>query len=71
MAWSNIPHFWIQSEIGLTKPNEFAAIKYKGHWFYIPNGDPATKRVFSGLVAIFSMMETAPADKPILTIPVR
>jgi hypothetical protein len=71
MALSDIPHFHIRSEMGLTKPNEFAAIKYKGHWFYIPNGDTATKRVFSGLIGILSMMKSAPSVNPILTIPVR
>jgi len=67
----DIPHFHILSTSGLMRPNEFVAIKYKGQWFYIPEWDTDTKRVFSGLMAIFSMMKTAPAEKPILTIPVR
>lgn len=71
MKWYEIPHFQIRSEMGLMKPNEFAAVKYKGHWFYIPNGDTETKRVFSGLLGIFSMMKSAPSVNPILTIPVR
>lgn len=71
MELSDIPHFHILTTPGLMRPNEFAAIKYKGNWFYIPNWDTDTKRVFSGLMAIFSMMETAPSKEPILTIPVR
>ncbi len=68
---TGIPHFHVMTTPGLLRPNEFAAIKYKGNWFYIPNGDTDTKRVFSGLMAIFSMMQTSPSVNPILTIPVR
>ncbi len=71
MESSIIPHFHILTTPGLVRPNEFAAIKYKGNWFYIPNWDTDTKRVFSGLIVILSMMKSAPSVNPILTIPVR
>lgn len=71
MALSDIPRFHVQTTTGLMRPNEFAAIRYKDQWFYIPNWDTDTKRVFSGIMGIFSMIKTAPAKEPILTIPVR
>lgn len=61
MGLSNIPHFHVRSQTGWGRPDEFEAIKYKGNWFYIPNEDSDTKMVFSGLMIIFSMMETAPS----------
>jgi hypothetical protein len=60
LKWRAIPHFHVMTTPGLLRPDEFAAIKYKGNWFYIHNEDTDTKRVFSGLMEIFSMMETAP-----------
>ena len=69
--WPDIPHFHVRVMTSWKKPDEFAAIRYQGYWFYIPNDDSSTKRVLQGLVAIFSMMQTPPAQTPLLTIPVR
>lgn len=49
----------------------YAAIQYKGHWFWIDDGDYASKRMLSLLMLFFSLMETSTgaAAAPVITIP--
>lgn len=50
----------------------YAAVPYGGQWFWIDGRDLASKRGFSFLMFVFSMVETGDKDaKPVVTIPVR
>jgi hypothetical protein len=53
------------------KPREFAAVKFKGNWFYIPDNKCESKDLFSSMIGIFTMMPTGKKETPILTLPVR
>jgi hypothetical protein len=48
----------------------FAAVPYRGYWFYIDDRDMASKRLFTFLMFIFTLVE-APSREgaPVLTIP--
>ncbi len=48
----------------------FAAVPYRGHWFSIDDRDMASKRMFSFLMFIFTLVETGGREgAPVLTIP--
>lgn len=48
----------------------FVAVPYKDHWFWIDDRDYPSKRIFSFLLVMFSLMDTGPArGAPIVTIP--
>jgi hypothetical protein len=47
----------------------FVAIAYHGHQFWIEETDYQSKGIFSFLMMIFSLMDTAPRGQPIVTIP--
>ena len=56
---------------GRAPPSDaFAAIEYKGRWFWIPDNDIRSKSIFSGVMLLFSISDvgvrTAP---PVVTIP--
>lgn len=54
------------------KPNEFAAVNYKGYWYYVPDSEFKSKEILSCMMGIFTMIETGPKQQtPILTLPVR
>ena len=53
------------------RPKEFAAVKYKGNWFYISDDDIASKIILTDMIGIFTMMPTGKKETPILTLPVR
>ena len=55
---------------GRTAPADtYAAIPYKGYWFWIEDDDHRSKRLFSFLMMLFSLAETGqPAAPPVLTI---
>jgi hypothetical protein len=55
----------------LTKPDEFAAVKYKGYWFYVPDNDRNSKDILSSMIGIFTMMPAGKKEAPVLTLPVR
>jgi len=56
----------------LDRPKEFAAVMYKGNWFYVADDDYPSKDVLSGVIGIFTMMPVGkPATAPVLTLPVR
>jgi hypothetical protein len=56
---------------GTERPKDpFAAIQYRGHWFWIDQSDLVSKRTFSFLMAIFNFAETGKAENlPLVTIP--
>ncbi len=48
----------------------FVAIRYADHWFYIEDGDFASKRTFAFLMILFSLTETGGREGlPLVTIP--
>jgi hypothetical protein len=48
----------------------FAAVSYRGHWFSIDDRDMASKRLFTFLMFIFTLVETGGKEgAPVLTIP--
>ena len=43
---------------------------YRGHWFWIDDRDMGSKRLFSFLMFIFTLVETGGKEgAPVLTIP--
>ena len=56
---------------GNERPKDpFAAIQYRGYWFWIDQSDLASKRSFSFLMGIFNFAETGkPENLPLVTIP--
>ena len=48
----------------------FVAVPYHGHWFWIDERDYASKSVFSFVLVVFSLMDTAPKGQPLMTVPV-
>jgi len=56
---------------GKEKPgNAFAAVPYRGYWFWIDNGDLKTKRALTAVVFFFTLAETGdPGKLPLVTIP--
>ena len=53
------------------RPNEaFAAVRYRGHWFAIDDHDMPSKRLFSFLMFLFTLVETGGKEgAPVVTIP--
>jgi hypothetical protein len=48
----------------------FLAVPYRGHWFWIDDRDMPSKRLFSFLMFMFTLVETGGKDgAPVLTIP--
>jgi hypothetical protein len=56
---------------GNSRPdNAFCAVPYRGTWYWIPDDDLASKRVFTFLMLFFSLAESGvPQQAPVLTIP--
>lgn len=56
---------------GDEKPADtFAAVHYRGHWFWIDDGDFRTKRALTAVMFIFTLADTGGNDKlPLVTIP--
>jgi hypothetical protein len=51
-------------------PDTFAAVPYRGHWFSIDDRDMGSKRLFTFLMFIFTLVETGGKEgAPVLTIP--
>ena len=63
----------VRTSAGKDKPADaFVAIRYRGHWFWIDDRDPDSKRVFAFLMLMFSLTETGTAQSaPVLTVPAR
>lgn len=58
---------------GLEAPSDaYAAVPYKGHWYWIDDTDIASKRTFTFLLILFSLAETGQTSTaPIVTVPSR
>jgi len=56
---------------GKEKPADaFAAVRYRGHWFWIDDGDWQTKRALTAVMFFFTLAETGGNEKlPLITIP--
>ena len=56
---------------GKDKPADaFAAVRYRGHWFWVDDGDWKTKRALSAVMFFFTLAETGGEEKlPLITIP--
>ena len=48
----------------------FAAVQYRGYWFWIEDGDLKTKRAMTAIMFFFTLTETGASEKlPLITIP--
>jgi hypothetical protein len=48
----------------------FAAVRYRGHWFWVDDADWQTKRALSAVVFFFTLAEVPGPDRtPLITIP--
>ena len=48
----------------------FVTVEYQGHWFWIDGNDYASKGIFSFVMIMFSLTDTAaPKGQPIVTVP--
>jgi hypothetical protein len=58
---------------GLQRPDDtYAAVPYKGYWYWIDDKDVASKRTFTFLMILFSLAETGqPSASPVVTVPSR
>jgi len=56
---------------GKEKPTDaFAAVQYRGYWFWIDDGDLRTKRALTAVMFFFTLAETGdPGKLPLITIP--
>jgi hypothetical protein len=63
----------IRIHSGKQRPGDaFAAVNYRGAWFWIDDGDLQSKQVFGQLLLLFTMMDTSPREnQPVITIPSR
>ena len=58
---------------GTQRPEDaYAAVPYKGYWYWIDDKDVASKRTFTFLLILFSLAETGQTSAaPIVTVPSR
>ncbi len=56
---------------GKEKPEtSFAAVRYRGYWYWIDDGDLLTKRALTAVIYFFTLAETGGREKlPLVTIP--
>ncbi len=56
---------------GDDKPADaFAAVRYRGHWFWIDDGDWQTKRALTAIVFFFTLTDAGAGENlPLITIP--
>ena len=53
-------------------PDTYAAVQYKGNWYWIDENDVASKRTFTFLMILFSLAETGQGvAAPVVTVPSR
>ncbi len=69
--WSQILGDVIQIENSLESPrHSFVSIKYRNHWFYIPDNYVESKRTFSLLMQLYNIQsEETSSTGPFLSIP--
>jgi hypothetical protein len=55
------------------RPNDaFTAVRYHGYWFAIDDHDMPSKRLFTFLMFLFTLVETGGKEgAPVVTIPVQ
>jgi hypothetical protein len=68
------PESWreeVRIHSGKEKPADaFAAVHYRGHWFWIGDRDWLTKRALTAVMFFFTLAETGGNEKlPLITIP--
>ncbi|HWW00190.1 MAG TPA: hypothetical protein VNZ64_10885 [Candidatus Acidoferrum sp.] len=65
------PRAGVRIHSGTDKPADpFAAVHYRGHWFWIDDGDWQTKRALTAVIFIFTLGETGSPERiPLVTIP--
>jgi len=56
---------------GTSKPAEaYAAVRYRGHWFWVDDADWRTKRAMTAVMFFFTLAETGGGERlPLITIP--
>jgi hypothetical protein len=56
---------------GKDKPeSSFAAVNYRGYWYWVDNGDLRTKRALTAVMFFFTLSETGGNERlPLITIP--
>lgn len=55
---------------GTAPQDAFVSVSYQGKWFWIEDRDPASKKLFSFILLLFTFVETGSRDAaPVLTIP--
>jgi hypothetical protein len=61
----------IRIESSPERPAEaFLAVPYRGYWFWIDDRDMGSKRLFTFLMFVFTLVETGGKEgAPVLTIP--
>jgi hypothetical protein len=64
-------HDGVRIRSGMEKPKDtFAAVWYRGHWFWIDDGDLQTKRALTAVMFFFTLADTGGSEKlPLITIP--
>ena len=62
---------FVRIHSGKDKPeSSFAAVNYRGHWFWIDDGDLRTKRALTAVMFFFTLSETGGNERlPLITIP--
>ena len=62
----------IRIHSGAQRPDDkFVAVSYRGTWYWVADTDLGSKRIFTILVLLFSLVETGDVSPvaPVLTIP--
>jgi hypothetical protein len=56
---------------GTERPADaFATVQYRGHWFWIDDGDWQSKRALTAVMFFFTLADTGSPDQlPLITIP--
>jgi hypothetical protein len=56
---------------GMSKPEgAYAAVQYRGHWFWVDGSDTQAKRALTTVIFFFTLAETGNAERlPLVTIP--
>ena len=69
--WGDDDNYLIRINSSKEEPeNEFVAVRYRDHWFYIDDRDIKSKRTFTFLMILFSVTETEGKEGlPLVTIP--
>ncbi len=62
---------FVRIQAGPERPGEaFVAVRYRDTWYWVEDGDRASKGVLSFLMLLFSLAETGqPRQAPVLTVP--